>query len=173
MTGQFLPPEALSPDGYIIDQGRMRGVRYGRFGSDYNGCGWIAAYNLLRRCGKELSPEQTWDALGKKLRLGGRFGTLPLALRKFLRRYLPVSLKLCGKRRFARLAASPGILLYWTGRSAHNVCFSPCEHDGRILLCNAEYGRCGHCAMPEEFWERYVRFPFALIFTVSADGRPT
>ena len=97
MTEQFLPPEALSPDGYIIDQGRMSGVRYGRFGSDYNGCGWIAAYNLLRRCGKDMSPEQTRDALGKKLRLGGRFGTFPLALRKFLRRYLPVSLKLCWK----------------------------------------------------------------------------
>lgn len=170
MSARTLPPDALSPDGYIINQGCLHEVGYGRFGSDYNGCGWIAAYNLLRRCGVAATPEEVRGALERKLRLGGKFGTFPLALRGFLRRHIPVALKICGKKRFERLSRFPGILLYWTGRGAHNVHFAPCENDGRLLLCNAEYGRCGHRLSPGEFWARYVRFPLALVF-IAADIR--
>ncbi len=168
MNAAPLPPRALSPDGYIIDQGCLHEIRYGRFGSDYNGCGWIAAYNLLHRCGVAVTPDEARGALEKRLRLGGRLGTFPLALLYFLRRYLPVSLKICGRKRFERLSCSPGILLYWTGRGAHNVHFAPCRRDGLVTLCNAEYGASAHCLSPAGFWARYVKFPLALIFTAEA-----
>lgn len=157
---------ALSRDGYIIDQRCLNLIRYGRCGSHYNGCGWIAAYNLLHCCGIDLSPESVCRALEKSLRFGGKFGTFPCALLKFLRQYLPISLKICGQKKFEKLSHTPGIILYWTGRSAHNVHFSPCGHD-TLMLFNAKYGAFNHRLSPVNFWKEYVHFPLALVFTVS------
>ena len=162
-----LPEEAFSPDGYIVDQSRTASARYGRYGSDYNGCGWIAAYNLLHRCGFGFTPDDVRSGLEPSLRLRGKFGTFPFSLRRFLRRFLPVSLKICTKKRFEKLSCAPGILLYWTGSAAHNVHFAPCEeHEGCLRLCNAVYGVAMHVMRPAEFFSRYVKFPLALIFTV-------
>ncbi|MBP3701639.1 MAG: hypothetical protein J6I64_07100, partial [Lachnospiraceae bacterium] len=43
-----IDPTAYSRDGYLIHQGRLAGVRYGRKTSKDTGCGWIACYNVLK-----------------------------------------------------------------------------------------------------------------------------
>ena len=43
---QKTPADGISPDGYIVDQDCFSSVRYRTMRADWNGCGWIAAYNL-------------------------------------------------------------------------------------------------------------------------------
>ena len=52
-----LRPEALSADGFIIDQRKTDNIPFGAVTSDRNGCGWIACYNLLRALGRDPDPE--------------------------------------------------------------------------------------------------------------------
>lgn len=52
-----------SKDGFIIDQARLTNIRYGVFTSDINGCGWIAAYNFLKRMGEDADEKALADGL--------------------------------------------------------------------------------------------------------------
>ena len=51
-------------DGFIFDQSRLEGMPYGRFRSSWNGCGWIAAYNLLRSQGIDASCDEIRREMG-------------------------------------------------------------------------------------------------------------
>ena len=52
-----IKPEALSPDGYIIDQRQTDNINFGHTSSDRNGCGWIACYNFLKALDSAPDPE--------------------------------------------------------------------------------------------------------------------
>jgi len=51
-----IDPRAFSADGYIINQGVLRDIRYGARTSRETGCGWIACYNYLRCMGMADMP---------------------------------------------------------------------------------------------------------------------
>jgi len=161
------PAEAFSEEGYLIDQGKLRRIAYGRYTSDYNGCGWIAAYNLLHLCGIKMQPSDVCRMLARGLRLGGKFGTFPLFLRKYLRRYLPVQLRIRTKKQFCHAHGDRGIILYWTGKGAHNVGFcSEQDGGGNIRFLNAVYGKKNYLLTAEAFWKKHVHFPLCLVFEV-------
>ena len=65
----------FSSDGYIVDQKQLQGYPYGRYSSDWNGCGWIAAYNLLKSRGQDVSCDEICREMSGRLRFGGFFGT--------------------------------------------------------------------------------------------------
>lgn len=44
----LLDDHVFDEEGYIIDQGSMQSIPFGWFDTQRKGCGWIAAYNLLK-----------------------------------------------------------------------------------------------------------------------------
>lgn len=117
-----LAPRALSPDGYIINQSYLSDIRYGCRYSDYNGCGWIAAYNLLKCCGRRVEPSELIANAEKCLYLRGIFGTDPFRLRRMLNKKYSLGLKL----RLTRGAdlGNCGILFYFHRHGAHFVAYT-------------------------------------------------
>ena len=86
---QKTPADGISPDGYIVDQDCFSSVRYRTMRADWNGCGWIAAYNLRHYLGHEVG----WDEVRAEmdamhtLRVPGP--TLMRVMRGYLSRYVP------------------------------------------------------------------------------------
>ncbi len=118
---------ALSPDGYIIDQRLLKNLPYGMKQSNYNGCGWIAAYNFLRACGRQ----KDWDTVRRQLEdgliFGGLLGTHVVQLYLYLRRHgFPLRWKV--GRKASRTEAEhckAGVLFYFNGAALHFVTFIP------------------------------------------------
>lgn len=74
-------------DGYISHQALTGGIRYGRRSSDRNGCGWIAAFNVLRHLeDRPPEPEEVARGMRGGLIVFGLLGTWPFFVMKFLRR---------------------------------------------------------------------------------------
>ena len=75
-----LDPRALSDDGYIIDQRYTENIPFGGRPASRNGCGWIAAYNVLKALGQSPDSELLRRQLERTLLPGGRLGVNVLAL---------------------------------------------------------------------------------------------
>ena len=60
---------------YSQSQSDVKKIRYGKFTSAYNGCGWIAVYNALVTLGKKCSKESVAQQMAQGLNLGGLLGT--------------------------------------------------------------------------------------------------
>jgi hypothetical protein len=81
------PLKMFTRDGYINEQSLTADIPYGRLSSDENGCGWIAAFNVLRRIEAQTPcPEFVAQSLLNGLVLCGYLGTSPIAIIRFLRR---------------------------------------------------------------------------------------
>lgn len=132
---------ALSPDGYIIDQRLLKNLPYGMKQSNYNGCGWIAAYNFLRACGRQKG----WDTVRRQLEdsliLGGLLGTHVVQLYLYLRRHgFPLRWRVGRKASRAEAErCKAGVLFYFNGAALHFVAFIPAtEEEARQFKAPAE-----------------------------------
>lgn len=129
---QAQPPSqnaVFSVDGYAVEQACAQHLRYGRFGSHYNGCGWMAAYNLLHALGRTPNADTVRADLARGLWFGGKLGTGPFRLARYLRTQgVQVHLTLLRSTAFRRTqTCSAGMLLYRNGAGggAHYVAFAP------------------------------------------------
>ena len=59
----------------VIDQSRLGNYQYGRYTSDFNGCGWMAVYNMLHSMGFSVSPDDARKLCMTALPVGGLIGT--------------------------------------------------------------------------------------------------
>lgn len=75
-----IAPAAYSRDGYLIDQGKLSGISYGRKTSRETGCGWIACFNFLRFMNRPQPPQEVARRMERMLLWGGRIGSHPLAV---------------------------------------------------------------------------------------------
>ena len=72
-------------DGYINSQGSTNEFNYGFFHSRYNGCGWIATFNVCKYLGIEVSISEiirAYDLYGTNF--FGSLGTNPFAIMWYL-----------------------------------------------------------------------------------------
>jgi len=67
--------EAMSKDGYIVDQDFTDDMPYGKYPSSFNGCGWIAVYNFLHAQGRPEKPEEVYREVLSILPYNGGRGT--------------------------------------------------------------------------------------------------
>lgn len=152
--------EGFSTDGYIIDQNLFAAYPYREMTSDINGCGWIAAYNLCRALGRDI----TFDDVRREM--DGMFrlripGPTPMGkLRRYLRRYIQFRFY-GGKRAALRAAASSdaGILRYWEGREPHFITFIR-QADGSYRFMNVSDGQEDITAPMEEFFRGHCRMGY-------------
>lgn len=146
---------AFAQSGHIVDQARMRDVRYGWRTSDRNGCGWIAVYNFLRCMGSRVAAGGVADALSRHSLFRGLLGTSPFRIRRYLRRHGYALLDAAGTKKAAQAAASArsGILLYRHTGGWHFVAFT--REDGeRLHFYNAIAGAPNHIETMESFFAR-------------------
>ena len=87
MKKPYVSPRAFSRDGYIVDQRLLKNLPYGMKQSNYNGCGWVAAYNFLRACGRKKEYDTVRQQLEDSLIFGGLVGTHIIQLYLYLRRH--------------------------------------------------------------------------------------
>ncbi|MBQ8975712.1 MAG: hypothetical protein IJ072_08350 [Oscillospiraceae bacterium] len=121
MTGS-----GFSRDGYIIDQGRMKSIPYGKFNSDWNGCGWIAVYNLMHALEFDVTPQQVHKLCAQALPLGGFIGT-PVKTVVGVLELFDIKVRLVrGKKRVSPVIGefSHGILRFFDGKYDHYVAFT-------------------------------------------------
>ena len=154
----LLKDSCFDREGMLINQGAVTAIPFGLKRSSENGCGWIAAYNLLKLNGREQTMEETvrglsWLNLGKLQ--GENIFNLALYLR---RKGLPVRLAV-GRSAVVRAMknAQSGILLYSTKLlHAHFVCWKKADH-GKCCFYNAVYGRTEYLNDPETFLKQHVK----------------
>lgn len=128
----------FSDDGYIIDQDLFTDVLYRNSPSNYNGCGWIAAYNLRHALGQDVH----WDDVRREmdemhqLRFPGP--TLMRVMRRYLDKYVPLYEEAVGKKDATKAALSSraGIFRYWEECIPHFVAFVRVSDDGRFRFFN-------------------------------------
>ena len=119
--------KAFSSDGYLINQRLLRGIPYGIRQSDYNGCGWIAAYNFLRACGRKKDWNTVRQQLEEGLILGGLLGTHLLQRFWYLHKHgFPLHWAF-GKKAAVKKGCTcrAGLLFYCNGAALHFVAFVP------------------------------------------------
>lgn len=131
----------FTDDGYIIDQKRFAGYRYRTMRSDINGCGWIAAYNLLHALGSDIGFDRVRQEMDAMIRLRVPGPTPIRVLRRYLGKSTDVEV-VPGRKRAVQAAEAcrAGILRYWEGREPHFVAFLN-RGDGTFRFLNVTPGR--------------------------------
>ncbi|MBR2531124.1 MAG: hypothetical protein IKE56_00470 [Lachnospiraceae bacterium] len=150
--------EKFSADGYIIDQDLFdKSYPYRTMPSAWNGCGWIAAYNLRHALGDPVYFDDVraeMDAM-HRLRIPGP--TLMRVMRAYLDRYVPGWKETAGRDEAAREAAgsTAGIFRYTEGTVPHFITFVR-QEDGCFRFFNVNDDLIDAC-MP---MDRFVREHF-------------
>lgn len=141
----------LSNDGLIINQSQLKTIPYGKYTSDYNGCGWIATYNVMKLLGEKVEVEEVLQYLNKYTILDGRFGTNPFGIKKYFQeqnydfRYAFLSRRLQAKKN------AIGIILYTDFKNIHYVAFR--REDRKFHFYNDIYGKEDDIRTLDEFLE--------------------
>ena len=143
--------KAFSSDGYLINQRLLRGIPYGIRQSDYNGCGWIAAYNFLRACGRKKDWNTVRQQLEEGLILGGLLGTHLFQLYRYLHKHGFSIHWAFGKKNAVKKGCDcrAGILFYCNGAALHFVAFTPVKEEEQTETSPQ---------MPEDSTQPYYRF---------------
>ena len=162
-----LPPEALNPEGYIIDQSRLKDIPFGYATSDRNGCGWIAVYNFLRALGRTEEPETLAREMEKTLLGDFLAGVHPLGILWALGRNRRIPLDWAVRPFHAQLLcekAPAGIVWYFAGATNHYAAFRR-EADGKLRFFGAIYGKRDHVCSLAEFFSDCSKGPLTLVLT--------
>ena len=126
----------FSQEGYIIDQDHFAAYPYRGMTSNINGCGWIAAYNLLRAQGRNIDFETVHRDMNAMFPFQIPGPTPMWKLRRYLARHGKYRLTVGKTASLAEAGkASAGILRYWEGNTPHYVPFIR-QDDGRYRFLN-------------------------------------
>lgn len=165
---KILNDRVFDEEGFIINQGMMKDIPFGWFDTKAKGCGWIAAYNLLKMLGKETEMARCAKELEKGAFLGELMGENYFKLFAWLKKQgLDVSMSFPTNRSaLKKIAASPcGIILYNHARGAHYVTYRNLGK-GNIQIYNAVYGKRSHVMNSAEFIRQFSLFPVNSVIAV-------
>lgn len=160
-----IPDSIFDEKGYIIDQGSMENVPFGWFTTREKGCGWIAAYNLLKMNGKPKQIQEVISALEKHNFLGKALGQDAFFLFFFLKENrLDVFLSLPGIKGCTDSIAhcQSGILLYQHSHGGHYAAFQK-VNDQKVHFYNAFYRKKNHVVDLNQFLKAHTVFHSCLI----------
>ncbi len=162
-----LNPHVCSADGYIIRQQALHQVPFGGSPSRNNGCGWIAAFNLLHALGHPVQWQRVRQELSRQLP-GSRKGGLQLgALLGYLHGQgcrLRCACTLTGARLLAERSRA-GIIMYSTGQGNHYVAFVR-QADGRLRMLNTAPGCEDMTLSLRQFYQGWVQLPLMILIGV-------
>ena len=154
MTGAKTLDMGFSPEGYIIDQDCFFDYRYRTIPANLNGCGWIAAYNLRRCLGHQVTYNEVREEMDGMhfLRVPGP--TLMCVMRKYLSRHVPEYRETVGREQAlaAAQASRAGIFRYREGHEPHFVSYI--RQDGALFRFFNMADDFEDCVMP---MDQFVR----------------
>ena len=155
----------FSPDGYITDQDYLTEYRYRGMSSNINGCGWVAAYDLLHAQGVDVDFETVHRQMNALFPLQIPGPTPVSKLREYLARYGRYRLSV-GKKASLRAAlkSRAGILRYWEVDTPHFVPFLRTE-EGLYRFFNVNDGLEDFTCPMEEFFDSHCLRPFVRAIT--------
>lgn len=156
--------EGFSSDGFIRDQDCFSSVRYRTMPASINGCGWIAAFNLLH----ELSGEEDWDRVRRELddlhRVRVPGPTMLPVMRSYLFSRVPALQELRGRE--AALAAAAGsragIFRYREEKTPHFVFY--CRSGDGFRFFNVADGLEDTLMPMEQFGEEHLKGRLVVLF---------
>lgn len=150
-----LPENVLDAEGYIIDQGNMGEIPFGWFSTKEKGCGWIAAYNLLKMNGLEEPPEQVLQEVQRFGFPGKMFGQEVVWLLVYLQhKGFRVHLSRPGYKGCEDILDRypTGILMYLHRKGAHYAAYHAVDAK-TVHLYNAIYQKRNHIVPIRSFLE--------------------
>lgn len=144
--------KAFSADGYLIDQDYTEEYKYGRFTSDFNGCGWIAMFNLLKAAGRQVKAEDVHRGLAEILPYAGLLGTPLNTMRRYLRQQNLLFAEIKGKHKISAAIAdySCGIFRFLRKKELHFVAFTRVDKE-RLRFFNVYDGKEDYICTIDEF----------------------
>ena len=154
--------------GYIINQGKMESIPFGWFNTRDKGCGWIAAYNLLKLNGKTMLMKDVLAGLKRFAFIGNLLGQEKISLYFWLKKQglnSHISVGTNAKIIKKMCASKSGILLYIHRTNAHYVAYEVLK-DGRIQFYNAVYGKKNHITTASEFLSENSFIPLSSLIYV-------
>ena len=162
-----LPIEALSKDGFIIDQTLTKGLDYGRLSSDINGCGWIAMYNMMHALMLKTSYQDVYQKMNDILIYHGYLGTPMKTMKAFLDKSELSYQIVKGKKNALRsaLISEVGIIRYFEGNELHFVTYQRKDND-QYRFFNAISGKHDHLLSMNDFFTQHCRLPFVLVIVL-------
>ena len=163
----YIEPKAYSRDGYLINQGLLKGLSYGRRLASETGCGFVACYNFLHFMGERTPALKVARQMERLLLGGGWIGTHPLAVgwNRHCRGYrLRVAVSRGGTERMLERspARTAGIIAYRHRKGAHFAAFVREDGDEKLRFLNAVYGAENDRQTVGEFFERRAAFPLCM-----------
>ncbi len=174
-----IDPRAFSSDGYLINQGLLSDVPFGRRNSRQTGCGWIACYNFLHFMGQDEDPLKVASRMEKMLLYFGYIGAHPVAVWWYLRRRgfrFRAAFTRQGMERLIRREQAcsstdggriAGILMYHHRKGSHYAAFLAQDGTdiprGKVRFLNAVYGAEHQVITVKDFFHRYVNFPLVIV----------
>ncbi len=164
--------EKFSADGYIIDQDLFdKSYPYRTMPSAWNGCGWIAAYNLRHALGDPVYFDDVraeMDAM-HRLRIPGP--TLMRVMRAYLDRHVPGWKETAGRDEAVREAAGSiaGIFRYTEGAVPHFITFVR-QEDGSFRFFNVNDNLIDACMSMDRFAREHFLGGRVIALTVSQSG---
>lgn len=158
--------DGFSHDGYIIDQNAFAGFPYRTMSSDINGCGWIAAYNLLHACGLTDDHDAVRRDMDAMIRLRIPGPTPMRTLRAYLAKRAGAGYT-AGRRRALEAARTSraGVLRYWEADVPHFIAFIR-QDDGRYRFLNVADGMEDLTLPIEEFFKTHCTKGYIRVMTV-------
>lgn len=159
---------AFDEEGYIINQSMLSALPFGYFDTKRKGCGWIAAYNLLKMYGFECFMQETAEGLNKKTWLQGTLGVNALHLYRYLKKKgLPVRFHMGSVKDITQIMeqSSMGIVLYFHQTGAHFSAYG--KEEGCLMhFYNSRYGKRNDCLSPAAFFKERAYLPFAFVIVI-------
>lgn len=152
--------KAFSSDGYIIDQDFTSEYQYGIYPSSYNGCGWIAMFNLMKAMGRNIGFETVYEEMNGILPFQGRQGTPMETMEQYMReKEIPFDY---AEGKPAILEALPtytkGIFRYAEKGDPHYVAFTRAG-EGQFRFFNGDAGNERHVCSMEAFFREHAVSP--------------
>lgn len=126
---------AYSEDGFIERQFTVTDLKFGKYPSSRNGCGWIAFFNICWLLNRDCTPAEAAKRLSPFLLFGGRFGT-PLVALAFQLHRGGIKYTMRFTEKSVLKAAVPGccgILLLRAKKYGHYTAFDYIKQGARIF----------------------------------------
>ncbi len=171
-TAQQPGEGAFSPDGYAVRQDAFSNMRYRNIDASINGCGFIAAYNLLRFLGDPCGVDEVREELDSMMpRFPGP--TYMRTMRAFLKRHAVNYREYHGRRECAAQArnSTAGIFRYYEERIPHFITYIRQGKDFRFF--NVNDGLEDFTSSMEDFASAHFVFgPVSLLCVTAKGGAP-
>ena len=151
----------LSKDDYIIAQYAMSAYPYGNVTSNYNGCGWIAAYNLVHGLGLSFTYKEVYEDMIRILPYKGMAGTPTRTLHKYLTIKEITFTKTRGKKSVLECSKNcrAGVIRYMEGFEPHYVAFIKVNED-KFRYLNIKEGKEDIIMTMKEFLKTHCLIPY-------------